>query len=225
MTSHYALFGGSFNPLHQGHVQIVRQLQKTDVNGIIIMPTSRSPFKPTQRLLPNDIRLKMITHTFEGWERVVISDLEIRHQNIRYTYHTLQQLSQQFAEGVWHIVIGIDAYRAFPLWKNAKELLQKASLWVVHRFSKSDSENQENTITQVLDQTGWFNSLTWNDTQQVLYHKNQELVRLFDFQTPDISATQIREGHLGIEWIPPSARSIYIDYLSTVNTSSEALVS
>ena len=57
MPLHYAIFGGSFNPIHQGHVAVVEQLLEQELDQIVIMPTSRSPYKLQHPLRHNPLRL------------------------------------------------------------------------------------------------------------------------------------------------------------------------
>ena len=213
MPLHYAIFGGSFNPIHKGHVAVVEQLLQLEAEKIVIMPTSRSPFKLQQPLLPNALRLKMIQQTFQDWERVKICDFEIKSRQARYTYHTLRYLQKQHTEVIWHLVLGWDTFQEFPQWKNARDILSIASLWVVKRPSSSISNEPclpGPMLQAPLPQ--WFEGINWDPQRQSALYEGRELVRYFEFDTPRISSTEIRDGHAGIEWLPSPARSIYANF-------------
>ena len=137
MQAHYAIFGGSFNPIHRGHVAVVRQLLELEINKIIVLPTSRSPFKQQQPLLPNELRMEMVRRTFQDWERVIISDFEIKTPQVQYTYHTLKHFYIQYPKVIWHLVIGWDAYQDFPKWREAQQIIKATSLWIVQRSDLS----------------------------------------------------------------------------------------
>ena len=214
MPLHYAIFGGSFNPIHQGHVAVVEQLSEQELDLIVIIPTSRSPFKLQKPLLPSALRLEMIQQTFQGWEGVKICNFEIKSRRVQYTYHTLKHLQKQYADVIWYLVLGWDTFREFPQWKNAREILTLASIWVVKRRNNSDSN--ESTPPAPLLQTPisqWFEGIVWDRQLQTAYYRGHEVVRYLEFDTPAISSTEIREGQVGLEWLPTAARDIYAKYL------------
>ncbi|MBF0288051.1 MAG: nicotinate (nicotinamide) nucleotide adenylyltransferase [SAR324 cluster bacterium] len=216
MSRTYAIFGGSFNPIHIGHVAVVEQLLQLEVEKIFVIPTSRSPFKQNQDLLPNELRLEMVTRTFQDWNRVVVSDLEIKSNQVQYTYHTLKQLDLQHPDTRWNLVIGWDAYQDFPQWKEAKRIITSASLWVVQRSGLLPENNvslKDFIVTPTL--THWFDRIVWNEKQQVAYYQGHELVRYLAFETPVIASSDLRSGSVGIEWLPQGVRSLYVDYINS----------
>lgn len=215
MLPHYAIFGGSFNPIHLGHIAVVEQLLQLEVEKVFVIPTSCSPFKQHQDLLPNELRLEMVTRTFQGWNMVVVSDLEMKNDQIQYTYHTLKRLYLQYPDVIWHLVVGWDAYQDFPRWKEAKKILTSTSLWVVQRPGLLLGNNKSLSdfiITPTL--TNWFEEITWDHQQQTAYYQEREIVRYLAFETPAISSSDIRNGHAGVDWLPHCIRSLYNGYLN-----------
>ncbi|MGK5092271.1 nicotinate (nicotinamide) nucleotide adenylyltransferase [Deltaproteobacteria bacterium TL4] len=211
-TAHYALFGGSFNPIHLGHVAIVRYLlSASSVSEVIIMPTQCSPLKAQDSLLPKHLRWDMVSQTFKGWEHVTVSDLELQQPNVSYTHTTLKTLVSQSPAAHWHLVIGLDNFLAFHQWKAPKQILEMASLWIIRRPQQNSIEeiHTSDTLRKI---NQWFASLVWSKQQQVLYQGNRELLRFMDFSPPHVSSTAIREGLQSVEWIPENARSCYENY-------------
>ena len=217
MPPHYAIFGGSFNPIHQGHVAVVEQLLLLGIDKIVIIPTSRSPFKQQEPLLPNVLRMEMVRRTFQDWKRVVISDFEIKRRQITYTHHTLKYLYIQHPEVIWHLVLGWDTYQEFPRWRNAQQIITSTSLWIVQRSGLSPQEKE--TLPQLIltpPLTQWFEGIVWDPQQQSAYHQGREIVRYLEFDTPPISSTAIRSGQAGVEWLPALVRPLYADYLNNL---------
>jgi len=210
----HALFGGSFNPIHKGHVAIVNTLLAL-TDQLIIMPANCSPFKSKETLLPNELRWKMITSTFPESEQLIISDFELRQKGPSYTHLTLQSLQSQSPHASWHLVIGMDSLLAFHAWNQASDILSNASLWIFNRVSTIVENEVMNTDTfsQILQ---WFPHSVWDKSQQILTHENRELLRVIDFKPPPISSTEIRQGNLNLDCIPSPARILYQDYLQSL---------
>ncbi len=215
MQPHYALFGGSFNPIHRGHVAVVRQLLELEINKIIVLPTSRSPFKQQQPLLPNELRMEMAHRTFQDWDRVIISDFEIKTHQVQYTYHTLKHFYIQYPEVIWHLVIGWDAYQDFPKWREAQQIIKTTSLWIAQRSDLFPLEkNALPELILVPPLTEWFDGIVWDPQQQAASYQGREVIRYLDFETPPISSTAIRSGQASLDWLPSDARSLYLEYLN-----------
>ena len=212
---HYALFGGSFNPIHQGHVTIVQHLL-TLADKVIVMPTSRSPFKEKNKTLPNELRWEMTQRTFANKENVIVSDFEIQHQGISYTYDTLKQLSIQYPNVLWHFVMGMDTFLSFPQWRQAQKISTIASLWVIRRVGVPFSLTTLKEESVYLEFQQWFGSLLWEESLQTLYHGENEVIRILDFLPPDISSSAIREGRLGSECLPIEAQALYVEHLRRI---------
>lgn len=71
------IYGGSFNPIHDGHVEFVQCLQNYYPNSnVIVLPAKRNPLKDRYRI-PNEIRLESVRETFRFWSRVRVSDREM----------------------------------------------------------------------------------------------------------------------------------------------------
>ena len=216
MQPHYAIFGGSFNPIHRGHVAVVEHLLQLGIDTIVVIPTSRSPFKQQEPLLPNALRLEMVRRTFQDWKRVVISDFEIKRRQITYTYHTLNHLYIQYPEVIWHLVLGWDTFQEFPKWRNAQQIITRISLWIVQRSGLSPQENKGPPLILTPRLTQWFPGIVWDPHHQSAYHQGREIVRYLEFDTPAISSTDIRSGQASVEWLPSPVRSLYTTYLTNL---------
>lgn len=212
MQRPFVFFGGSFNPIHVGHVAVVEQLLALGVDKVFVVPTNRSPFKK-QPLLPNALRLEMVRLAFQRWKDVVVLDFEIQHSGVTYTHHTLKHLQIQYPGVSWNLVLGWDAYCDFPQWKNAKQIAQAHALWVVPRLGSLNPKvpGAESVLLPVFHQ--WFAGIVWDVHQKAAFHEGREVLRYLDFQTPAISSTEIRSGRCALQAIPSQAQVLYANYL------------
>jgi nicotinate-nucleotide adenylyltransferase len=140
-----ALFGGSFNPVHMGHYEIVRNLnEEFRFQKIIIIPTYQNPLKETLPVVPRDVRLKMLAETFVGFDNVDISDHELEKKQISYTYQTLEHFKKTFPHHTFYLVIGQDAFASFHLWAKADRITELCYLLVINRSGTGKpTENKE----------------------------------------------------------------------------------
>lgn len=132
-----ALFGGSFDPIHAGHLQVARLARRAfDLDRVVLVPAAKPPHKPGVRLAPDGDRMAMaeLVAAREPW--LAVSDLELRRAGPSYTYDTLLGLAEAVGEpaacDLW-FVIGADNLPGLPGWHRAAELLQLARPIVVWR--------------------------------------------------------------------------------------------
>jgi nicotinate-nucleotide adenylyltransferase len=123
-----ALFGGSFDPPHIGHVRIVETVLKhLDIDTLIIEPTWRNPFKSGYHASPQQ-RLTWTKKLFEGNPKIVVDDYEVRKKCSVPTYETLQHLNDTY--DIRYIVIGADNVAGLPQWHRF-DALNEAVTWVI----------------------------------------------------------------------------------------------
>ncbi len=132
----YALYGGSFDPPHLGHLEIVKEVLKLkEVDRVLIVPTYLNPFKKSFSVEPN-IRLEWVKEQFD-LENVEISSFEIEQNRAVYTVETFKELSKEF--NIKYIVIGADNLRSITKWKDF-EYLNKQITWIVATRANSKLE-------------------------------------------------------------------------------------
>lgn len=136
-----AIYGGSFNPMHRGHEQIVEYILKNlDMDKIIIVPVG-IPSHRENNLEQSDTRLKICREIFKDNSKIEVSDIEIKSNGKSYTYDTLIKLIEVYGKNnEFFEIIGEDSLKNFKTWKNYKELLKICKLIV---FRRNDDEDKE----------------------------------------------------------------------------------
>ena len=129
-----AVFGGSFDPVHNGHVMIARSaLAELELDRLIVMPAAQSPFKPDQTLAPAAARMEMLRAAFSGEPEIEISPWELDRGGVSYSIETLRALAVEHPEAQLFYLIGADHVATLPQWREADALAGAATFVVVPR--------------------------------------------------------------------------------------------
>ena len=124
-----ALFGGSFNPVHFGHLILARDVLETlGLEKIVFVPPYLQPLKG-ELFIPPDVRLKLLKVSIKGEERFEVWDYEIRKGGVSYTVETLREFHRLYGEKPI-FVMGADAFNSFYFWKEPEEILKLARILV-----------------------------------------------------------------------------------------------
>jgi nicotinate-nucleotide adenylyltransferase len=128
------IFGGSFNPIHNGHISLARQLkEKAGLDEVWLMVSPQNPMKQQTDLLSDEIRLQMARMALEHETGIVASDYEIHLPKPSYTWFTLQALSCDYPDRQFVLMIGGDNWAIFDRWYHADDILQNYQLVVYPR--------------------------------------------------------------------------------------------
>lgn len=207
-----AVFGGSFNPVHAGHVGIVRALAAdAALSGVVVVPARRSPFKRAAPLLPDALRWAMLRAALRDLDGVWLSDLELRRPAPSYTVDTLRTLSALLPATPLAFALGWDAFADFAGWHRAAEVLSLAELLIFDRDGASPPGRD--------DPAAWRDRLPppWNERARPLAdgslgdEAGRTLVRRLPMALPAVAGRDIlvtRE----LTDVPPGARELLADH-------------
>src|SRR5277367_5207562 len=117
------LFGGSFNPVHFGHLRAaeeVREALKLDL--VYFVPASSPPHKAEGELAPAEHRLQMVRLATKGNRHFMVSDVEVRRAGQSYTIDTVRHFLTALSGPVeLHLIMGADQFAELATWKEANE--------------------------------------------------------------------------------------------------------
>src|SRR5437764_14136 len=128
------LFGGSFNPVHLGHLLISQAaLQELSLEHLCFIPAARSPFKPDSPLAPAAQRLRLLRLALPGQTRCSVDDQEIIRGGISYSIDTVRQYAARFPRSELWYVVGADHAPLLTKWRAAEELASLVRIALIPR--------------------------------------------------------------------------------------------
>ena len=150
--SRTAVFGGSFNPIHYGHLLLADDLLEIlSLDRVLFVPAKHPPHKDPTRLAPPEDRLAMVRLATAGHRGFEVSDLELRRTGPSYTVDTLQSLAR--AGERLFLIVGSETFLDLLSWRDPRRVAQLARIVIVPRVgSPFDAESE--TAQKVLREIG-----------------------------------------------------------------------
>lgn len=184
------LFGGTFNPVHNGHIRTIHHVIRTyRLDRVFFIPCAQPPHKPDAVLASARDRFDLVKAAIEGFERMRISDLELNRQGPSYTIDTIRHFSGQFPQDrPLVMILGSDAFYEINTWKSFRQIFRQVEIIVMKRPSVGNSVESIHRFLADVISSGY----RYHEAGQMFSHP--ELKQIYICNTPeiDISSTQIR---------------------------------
>ncbi|HKV98022.1 MAG TPA: nicotinate-nucleotide adenylyltransferase [Gammaproteobacteria bacterium] len=127
------IFGGSFDPVHFGHLRPAFEiLQTLALDEIRLVPAGKSPLRDPP-VAPAALRLQMLQAAVHDAAHFIVDERELRRPGPSYTVDTLTELRQEFPQAQLALIVGMDAFLGFTEWHEWRSLFKYAHIIVAHR--------------------------------------------------------------------------------------------
>jgi nicotinate-nucleotide adenylyltransferase len=181
MPTLIGLYGGSFDPIHIGHLIIARAVAESlDLERVIFLPSARPPHKQPGKLAGADHRAQMVRLAIEGDSIFELSDYDLTRSGPTYTVETIDHFATALGpQAHLHWIIGADSLIEIPTWKSADKLIDTCRIITAARPGSSD--------------------IDWSAITECVGEPRAHKLREGIVETPmiDVSSTQIRR-RLGV---------------------------
>jgi len=128
------ILGGTFNPVHIGHLILAEEaLEKLGLNKIIFMPACLPPHKENIDIAAPNERLKMVKLAIKGNKKFIVSDIEIKRAGRSYTVDTVRELKKRSPKDEFYFIIGSDLLSYLNAWKDLNEIMSMVKFIVATR--------------------------------------------------------------------------------------------
>lgn len=166
------MFGGSFNPPHNGHVALARRLREEfSLSRVLFVVTGDPPHKRVAGDVDAAVRLALTRAALEGMDGLEASDIEVRRGGRSYTIDTLRELRTLCPGAKLHLLMGEDMLENLPQWRDPEGIARLASIVALSRPGAAEDIKK---------------------TAQALRARYGADIRVSEFEGPDISSTDVR---------------------------------
>lgn len=190
------LFGGTFDPIHHGHLRAALEVKEGfALDKIYLIPAAIPPHKASGGVAGAKDRLEMIRLAVSGYSDFTVSDVELKRSGPSYTIDTVNHFKSILPEDTrLYLIVGLDAFLEIDTWKSYNDLFLLVSFIVMARPGAGYSSS----ITKWKTYEDYIKSrishgYEFSVAQSCYVHKEKQPVFIFDVSLLDISSTKIRE--------------------------------
>lgn len=188
------ILGGSFNPLHNGHLYMAKEAyEQYKLDEIWLMPNGNAPHKDSDKMASPMQRLKMCEFAELHFPFMKACDLEVKSEELSYTYLTMQKLAAMYPEYSFYFIMGADSLDYFDKWRHPEIISSLCTILVVNR-----------------------DQFTEADLQAKILHINQLFpadIQIVHCRKYDVSSTEIRNGEKLEDILPEIKAYILTNHL------------
>ncbi|MDE6424568.1 MAG: nicotinate (nicotinamide) nucleotide adenylyltransferase [Ruminococcus sp.] len=128
------IYGGSFNPVHNGHIHLAKTVMKDfGLDNIFFVPSRISPHRSSEEYISGTDRLEMLRLACSGNEKFHVSDYELKQNRVSYSIYTVEHFRRKFPHDYLFLLAGSDMLLTFDKWYCFEKILSYVTLCVVSR--------------------------------------------------------------------------------------------
>jgi len=214
------LFGGTFDPIHFGHLRAAEEIREIlELDKVYFIPSGVPPHKTESLITDAQKRLQMISLAIEGNTYFDVSEFELERDTPSYTIHTLKYFIETENDVELYFILGNEQFNEIETWKNYLTLFELSNFAVITRpgFSELDSCKVPLALK---DEFRYYNSIE----NVISYTNNERQIVFIEIKGIEISSTDIRsfvESKKSIKYLVPDKVQNFI--LSEKLYTKEAL--
>ncbi len=128
------ILGGTFNPIHSGHVKAAAEVQRIfSLDKVLLIPSYIPPHKETPDIAPPHCRLQMVKLAVASYPQFIPSSVEIDAKGRSYSVLTLSKLKKRYPDALIFFILGVDAFLDIRTWRDYKKVLEQCHFIVISR--------------------------------------------------------------------------------------------
>ncbi|EGC82433.1 nicotinate-nucleotide adenylyltransferase [Anaerococcus prevotii] len=135
------LYGGTFDPIHTGHLIVIENaINYMNLDKVIILPSSNPPHKKHKKKTATNIRVEMVAEAIKDNDKIILSTYESTDQTVRYTHETIRYFKNYFPEDEIFYILGEDSFLTIDTWRNYEDILDENIIVFTRSNIDSNSE-------------------------------------------------------------------------------------
>ena len=190
------LFGGTFNPIHSGHLRIANEIrERFSLDSIIFIPAGTPPHKVSKKIINPAHRLRMVELAVAPYKYFTVSSIEVYRHGLSYSIDTVRALQNELGDSAeLFFITGIDAFLEIRTWKDAEMLLELCNFIVIQRPGYRFDELKRIELPALLGvSSSELESLDSGELSRLSIPLTEKCSLFLERITPcDISSTELR---------------------------------
>ena len=190
------LFGGTFNPVHFGHLRAALEVKEGfELDEVILIPAALPPHKLPGEVADAADRLHMLNLALENTSGLTLSDVELKRSGPSYTIDTVQYFNSTLPAESWiYLIMGLDAFLEFDTWKSYEALLRQVPIVIINRpRSGSGADGLRWKILEDYLTSKISADYAFSASEDAFRAKNRQPVYVYEVTALDISSTKVRK--------------------------------
>lgn len=188
MASRLGILGGSFDPIHLGHLRSAEEVREAlALDCVCFVPAHQPPHKPQRRLASGRDRLAMVEAAIADHPTFRVSPIEIERGGISYSVDTLEAFAARERGAALFFVLGIDAFGEMQTWKDVARMFELASVVVTSRQPLAVNRSIEHLPVAARE------AFCYDPSTLSFRHRIGTTLQFLPITGIDVSATAIRE--------------------------------
>ncbi len=183
------IFGGTFNPFHNGHIRIIKHVKKKYLlDRIFLIPCGYPPHKPGIELASAQDRFEMVKKAVTGLEGFLVSDIELTREGPSFTIDTIEEFKKKYPESEFYLIMGSDAFLDITTWKQGNRIFDQVQVIIMLRGKWKNYSPIISFIDENISKEYMF-----DESRLVFSHENKLDIMICKVPRIDISSTMIRQ--------------------------------
>lgn len=203
------IFGGTFNPIHYGHLRSAEEVCETfSLDRVYFVPSARPPHKAEEDIAPAEDRFKMVELAIADNPSFVASSVELEREGLSYSVDTIRYFLTTFQPSSLAFIVGIDAFRELHSWREYEQIPALCDIIVTSRPGETNPSMQQ-PLPVALKSAFWYDS-----SIRRYQHISGHSLSLYTITGLLISSSTIREiihQERSIRYLVPSTVEAYIN--------------
>lgn len=146
MGDRLGIFGGTFNPIHHGHLVAVQEsMLEVSLDRVLFVPTHNPPHKPSPKVSSTH-RTRMTERALRNNDRMKVSRIELEREGPSYSINTIEALRKKYPDDRFYLMIGGDELVQFTEWKDWESILNQCDLIGMNRPGTDENQSTDHDV-------------------------------------------------------------------------------
>jgi len=194
MTRRVGILGGTFNPIHKGHIDLGLQIREAfELDAVLYVLSAHPPHKKHKQMVSAETRWQMLTIALAEYPQLVPCDIEMKRPVDSWTIVTIEELQQTFPQDRFYFISGSEGFLKIRTWKDHSRLLRMLPFIVVLRNLEHQQE-----VTELLADEG-ITPIPYRRAKELDEAQSRVYFYTYDSQWLHLSSTMIRSRAMNSE--------------------------